>query len=138
MGYLGTVGMAHAIGSVLDAAERLRDAPEIVMLIAGAGAEWDAVDALRRDRGLENVVLLRARPREEMPALWALVDIALVHLKDTPLFATVIPSKLFEAMAMGRPVLVAAPEGEASGIVCRTGAGRAIESGAPDRLAATY
>ena len=58
-----------------------------------------------------------------MPAYWSLCHVALVHLKDRPLFETVIPSKMFEAMAMGLPVLFAVPKGEASEILAQTGAG---------------
>jgi len=55
--------------------------------------------------------------------VWSLVDVALVHLKDNPVFAGVIPSKIFEAEAMGLPLLLAAPEGEASAIVLTDKAG---------------
>jgi glycosyltransferase involved in cell wall biosynthesis len=58
-----------------------------------------------------------------------------VHLKDSPAFAEVIPSKIFEAMAMGLPILFAAPEGEATDLVNRHGAGLTVPSGAPDALA---
>ena len=74
-------------------------------------------------RGLSNVVLVPAQPKEMMPSYWSLCDLALVHLKDTPLFRTVIPSKIFEAMAMGRPIVLSAPDGEAADIVRGTGAG---------------
>jgi glycosyltransferase involved in cell wall biosynthesis len=62
--------------------------------------------------------------------------LALVHLKDTPLFRTVIPSKIFEAMAMGRPILLAAPDGEAADIVRSSSAGVAIGPEDPAALAA--
>jgi glycosyltransferase involved in cell wall biosynthesis len=69
-----------------------------------------------------------------MPSYWSLCDAALVHLRDTPLFATVIPSKIFEAMGMGLPILLAAPEGEASGLIARTGAGIWVQPGQPRQL----
>ena len=57
------------------------------------------------------------QPKEKMPAVWSLCDIALVHLKDSPAFAEVIPSKIFEAMAMGLPILLSVPDGEAREIL---------------------
>ena len=51
-----------------------------------------------------------------MPKVWSLCDVALVHLKNSPAFAEVLPSKMFEAMGMGLPVLMALPEGEATEI----------------------
>jgi glycosyltransferase involved in cell wall biosynthesis len=64
------------------------------------------------------------------------VDAALVHLKDSPAFAEVIPSKIFEAMAMGLPILFAAPAGEATDLVNRHGAGLTVAAGQPGALAA--
>ena len=58
-----------------------------------------------------------------MPAVWSLCDVALVHLKDMPAFRDVIPSKMFEAMAMGLPLLLASPDGEARRILEADGAG---------------
>ena len=71
-----------------------------------------------------------------MPAVWSLCDVALVHLKDTPLFETVIPSKIFEAMAMGKPVLLASPPGEASRIVKWDNTGLHVPAERPEELAA--
>ena len=70
-----------------------------------------------------------------MPAVWSLCDVALVHLKDSPVFAGVIPSKIFEAMAMGLPVLLAAPEGEASRVLSEDEAGLRVSAEDPDALA---
>ena len=70
-----------------------------------------------------------------MPAVWSLCAVALVHLKASPVFAGVIPSKIFEAMGMGLPVLLAAPEGEASRIVEGDGAGLSVPPEDPEALA---
>ena len=117
VGYLGTHGMAHSLPKVLEAAERLRGRGDIAFLFAGSGAERGTVERIVAERGLANVVLVPRQPRERMAALWSLCDLALVPLRDLPLFTTVIPSKIFEAMAMGVPVLLCTPEGEASRIV---------------------
>jgi colanic acid biosynthesis glycosyl transferase WcaI len=135
VGYVGTHGMAHALINVLDAAERLRDRPEIAFLLAGGGAERDMLVAEAEQRGLANVVFLARQPKERMPAVWSLCDVALVHLKDSPVFKEVIPSKMFEAMAMGLPILMAAPEGEASAILAADGAGLHVPAEDPDALA---
>ena len=82
------------------------------------------------------MLLIPAQPKEAMPAYWSLCDLALVHLKNTPLFTTVIPSKIFEAMAMGRPIVLAAPDGEAADIVRGTGCGVVLPPEDPAALAA--
>lgn len=117
IGYVGTHGMAHGLMNVLNAAELLKDQPTIRFLLAGAGAEREMLIAEAQKRELENVVFLPPQPKENMPSVWSLCDVALVHLKDSPAFAEVIPSKIFEAMAMGLPILLAVPAGEAKEIL---------------------
>ena len=70
-----------------------------------------------------------------MPAIWSLCDVALVHLKNADAFRDVIPSKMFEAMAMGLPILLASPTGEASSILESDKAGIHIAAEDPDALA---
>lgn len=122
-GYMGTHGMAHALPKVLEAAELLRERSDIAFFFAGSGAERATVERLVAERGLVNVRLIPRQPKERMPALWSLCDLAIVPLRYTPVFATVIPSKIFEAMGMGVPILMSLPEGEATGIIRRTGSG---------------
>jgi glycosyltransferase involved in cell wall biosynthesis len=135
IGYVGTHGMAHALGNVLDAAETLKDRDDIRFLLAGAGAERNALMAEAERRNLSNVIFLPPQPKDAMPKVWSLCDVALVHLKNDPVFAGVIPSKMFEAMAMGLPVLMAAPEGEASQILLADKAGRHVPAEDPVALA---
>ena len=122
-GYVGTHGMAHALGNVLNAAERLKSNDDIRFLLAGAGAMREALIADAKSRGLDNVIFMPRQAKETMPAVWSLCDVALVHLKNSPVFAGVIPSKIFEAQAMGLPIVLAAPDGEASRIVLDDKAG---------------
>ena len=122
-GYVGTHGMAHALGNILNAAERLKSNDDIRFLLAGAGAMREALIADAKSRGLDNVIFMPRQAKETMPAVWSLCDVALVHLKNSPVFAGVIPSKIFEAQAMGLPIVLAAPDGEASRIVLDDKAG---------------
>ena len=123
VGYLGTHGMAHALDKVAEAAEILRDREDIVFLFAGAGARRAALEATVRDRRLTNVRLIPSQSKEMMPRLWSVHDLALIPLRDQELFMTVIPSKMFEAMAMGIPVLMSVPRGEATALLEQTGCG---------------
>ena len=123
VGYLGTHGMAHGLERLLDSAELLRDTPEVVFLFAGGGAERAALEQSVARRGLGNVRLIPRQPNERMSALWSACDLTLIPLRDDPVFAGVIPSKLFEAMAHGVPIVLSVPEGEATALVRETGAG---------------
>ena len=106
--YIGTLGLAHGLGTVIEAAERLREHEDVVFLRIGAGAESGRLEAEIRERGLDNVRLLGLQPRESMPAWIATIDVLLVCLRDLPVFETVIPSKIFEFLAQERPVIVTA------------------------------
>jgi len=135
VGYLGTHGLAHALENVLHAADRLRGLPEVHFLFVGSGAAKPALVSEAERLGLENVSFHDPVAKERMPELWSLCDTVLVHLKDTPVFETVIPSKIFEAMGMGRPVLLAGPEGEAAAILRETDAGLWVPAEDPEFLA---
>jgi len=78
---------------------------------------------MAKDMNLSNVTFVPSRPRSEIPDYLSICDIALVHLKNHPAFKSVIPSKIFEAMAMGIPILLALPDGEASSLIKNTGSG---------------
>jgi colanic acid biosynthesis glycosyl transferase WcaI len=126
VGYIGTHGMAHGLENVLEAAAQLDHRKDLVFLFAGPGAARDGLIQEAKERSLTNVVFMPSQPKDRMPAVWSLCDVALVHLKDSPVFAEVIPSKIFEAMGMGLPVLIAAPEGEATAIIEKAGAGLVV------------
>ncbi len=126
VGYLGTHGMAHGLTTVLDAADRLRDRGDIAFFLAGSGAERAALEQQVIDRGLDNVKMIPRQPKERVAALWSLCDLALIPLRDDPVFATVLPSKLFEAMGNGVPVLMSLPAGEATALVESTACGVTI------------
>lgn len=137
VGYVGTHGMAHALDNVLAAAELLKDQDQIRFVLAGPGSLRDTLIADAQKRGLDNVVFIPPQPKSRMPAVWSLCNVALVHLRSDPVFADVIPSKIFEAMAMGLPLLIAVPKGEATSIVEADGAGIAVAPEAPAALAET-
>jgi putative colanic acid biosynthesis glycosyltransferase WcaI len=135
VGYIGTHGMAHGLTNVLDAAELLRGEPLVCFLLVGDGAERPDLVRAVRERHLENVVLIPALPKEDMPRTWSICNVALVHLRASPVFSEVIPSKTFEAMAMGLPVLLATPSGEASRILAEDKAGLHVAPEDPAALA---
>jgi len=135
VGYLGTHGMAHALDKVLDAATILLDQPDIVFLFAGAGAKRAELEEAVSVRKLANVRLIPSQPKSLMPRLWSVHDVALIPLRNHQLFTTVVPSKIFEAMATGTPVLMAVPEGEATRLVRMTACGVLVPPEDPRALA---
>jgi glycosyltransferase involved in cell wall biosynthesis len=134
--YLGTHGMAHALENVVDTAAQLIDVPEIGFLLVGDGARKQEVREKATSAGLRNIIFHDSMPKSRMPDLWSICDVALVHLKDDPVFATVIPSKIFEAFGMGKPVIIVQPDGEAVDIIREAQCGEWIAPERPDLLAA--
>ena len=134
--YLGTHGLAHALGNVLLAADRLRGEPGIAFLFVGHGAEKEQLQLSAKEMDLPNVRFHDSVAKEQMPDVWSVCDVALVHLKNDPVFATVIPSKIFEAFGMGKPVMIVQPDGEAADIIRAAGAGEWVPPEDPERLAA--
>ncbi|URW74453.1 glycosyltransferase family 4 protein [Sphingomonas donggukensis] len=123
--YVGTHGMAHGLDTILDAAEVLRDRADIAFLLVGAGAEKARLEAERDRRGLTNVVMLGQQPKAAMPTVWSATDAALVVLRDFDTFRSVIPSKMFEAMALAKPIVLGVA-GEAAALLAAGDAGIAI------------
>lgn len=106
-GYIGTHGMAHGLETLLEAARMLRDEGrrDIHLLLLGNGARKAELCAQAEVLGLDNVTFVDTVPKAEVARYWSILNASIIHLRATPLFETVIPSKLFECMAMGIPVL---------------------------------
>jgi glycosyltransferase involved in cell wall biosynthesis len=123
--YLGAHGISHALGRILDSAERLRDLGDVRFVFVGDGAEKEALVADAARRGLENVVFQGAVAKDEVPRWYRLADVGLVPLRNVPLFRTFIPSKMFELLACAVPI-VASVEGEAAEILAASGGARIV------------
>lgn len=131
--YIGTLGMAHGLVTVLDAAQRTRDLEDVVYLLIGDGADRARLEEELAERGLTNVRLLGLRPRTEIPRWIASIDVSLVLLRDLPVLETVVPSKIFETLAEARPVILAA-RGEIRRMVEEAKAGFVIDPESPKQL----
>jgi colanic acid biosynthesis glycosyl transferase WcaI len=131
--YIGTLGMAHGLETLLDAAATLQSkAPHVLFLLVGEGSEKERIKSLAQSRGLANVRFLDQQPREKIPSFISASDLCLVLLKKTDVFKTVIPTKMLEYMSCARPVILGV-EGQARQILEDAGAGLAIE---PENAAA--
>jgi glycosyltransferase involved in cell wall biosynthesis len=134
--YAGTLGIAQGLDTLVQAAALA--GPEVVeLLIAGEGPERERLDALVCSRGLAHVRLLGPVAAREIPALYGTVDAGVVPLRDLPLFTGALPSKLFEVLATGRPVILAA-RGEAAQLVREADAGLVVAPEDPTALAEAF
>lgn len=134
--YVGTIGMAHGLDVILRCAKRLKDegCRTIGFCLVGDGAQRDQLEKSTQEQGLEEWVKFTGRlPKSQMSEVLCSSDCLLIHLKKTDLFETVIPSKIFEAMAVERPLIMAV-RGESAEIVRRSKAGIEIEPENEDEL----
>ena len=119
--YIGTHGMAHGLDFIVDNLAELNEL-DVMFLFVGAGACKKAVVELAREKNIRNAIFLDPVPKEHVARYLSISDAALVPLKKSDTFKTVIPSKIFEAAAMGKPVLLGV-DGQARLIVDEFSAG---------------
>lgn len=135
--YVGTIGMAHGLEVVIDAARLLRDRgrDDIRFCLVGDGSQRGSLEQRGREQGVADMLVFTGRqPKERMPAILASSDVCLVHLRGCELFGSVIPSKIFETMAMERPMIMGV-RGEARDIVASAHAGLDMEPDSAVQLA---
>lgn len=129
VGYIGTHGLAHALDTVLDAAKVLKAAPDgdrFRFIMLGDGANKAKLRQRAQEESLDNIIFVDSVAKDQVVRYWSLLDTSIIHLKNDELFTTVIPSKLFECMGMGIPVLHGVP-GESAEIVKREEVGLMFE-----------
>lgn len=133
VGYAGNIGYAQGLDVVLAAAELLGREEDFCFMLVGDGADKQRLLRLKEEKNLKNVIFCSQVPREEIAGYVQSFDCCLVTLLKDPLFEITLPSKLFEAMAFRKPVLLGL-DGEAREIIERAGAGIYFPLDDPERL----
>lgn len=128
-GYIGTHGMAHGLDTVIDAAKALADierASLIRIVMLGDGALRKKLEDRAKMEGLNNIHFINSVPKHQVARYWSILDASIIHLRKSDLFATVIPSKMFECMGMAIPILHGV-EGESADMVMKHDIGLPFE-----------
>lgn len=132
--YAGTLGLAQQLSTILDCAAALQKRADLAHFVfVGDGAEKEQLQHNAAEMGLLNVSFLPSYPKACMPGLLNSAHCVLVSLRDAPIFRAALPTKLLEAMACGRPVLLAA-SGEAEAVVREAAAGYCTRPEDPDSI----
>lgn len=132
--YAGNHGIAHGLDVVIEAACLIQEEiPEAHFLLVGDGSEKKRLEALVAERRCRNVTFLPPCPPEELVYLYSFSAAALVTLKNDPLNAGARPSKIFPAMASGKPIVYCG-SGEGAKLVTEAGAGIVVPPGNPEAL----
>ncbi len=133
--YIGTHGMAHGLDTIIDAAIMLREDPRFGFLLVGDGSERQRLVERAGSLKLDNLCIVGQLPKSDMPKVWAATDASIILLRQNDAFKKVIPSKMFEAMAMECPIILGV-EGEAAQLLADAGAGIAMKPESADELVA--
>lgn len=133
--YVGAHGISQNLSTILEVAKKLRTYKNIEFLFVGEGAEKDKLKQIVREEELTNVQFIDAQPKEAIPEFYNASDLCLIPLKNIELFKTFIPSKMFEIMACGVPI-VASLEGEAAQILEDSKAALIVQPDNPNEIAA--
>lgn len=132
--FAGLHGLAQGLETVIDAAARLVDRPDIVFLFIGDGPAKPGLVAQAHALGLSSVRFLPMMPTADVAPYLIASDVLLVPLRAHPVFSTFVPSKLYDYLACGRPVILSV-DGEAREILDASGGGRFCPSGDAGALA---
>lgn len=132
--YAGNMGPAQGLFNLLEAASLLTDLPEVQFVLIGDGVDRASLEATAAERRISNVRFLARQPMTQMPSLYAIADVLLIHLIDDPLFEITIPGKTQSYLGSGRPLLVSV-KGDAADLVLQAGAGIAARPSDPVDLA---
>jgi len=128
--YIGTIGMSHGIEVVIRAAEIIKD---VTFLIIGEGAEKNNLKKIIEEKEITNVIFLNNIDWQEIVNINQIISANLIHLRNLELFKTVIPSKIFESMALKKPIL-AGLIGESLEIITKSNSGIQITPENPKSL----
>jgi colanic acid biosynthesis glycosyl transferase WcaI len=131
--YAGTMGYAHALDTVIEAAELLRDQTGIQLLFIGDGSERSRLERMAADMRLPNVRFHDFVPPEELPHYLAIARAAVVSQRNVPLFTGNRPAKLFPIMACAKPIVFSG-KGEGAELVASARAGVAVTPEDPRAL----
>ncbi len=127
--YAGTMGWCQDMSVILEAASRLQDNQDILFLMVGDGPDKMKAEEQSRRLGLNNISFLPMQPWDEYPNVLTASDVSMINLNEN-LTTPVVPSKLLNIMAAGRPVVASLPlAGDAPKIIAEAECGFCVEAG---------
>lgn len=132
--YVGAHGISQNLSTILEVAKKLKTNKNIEFVFVGEGAEKEKLKQIANDKKLSNVQFIDSQPKELIPEFYNSSDLCLIPLKNIELFKTFIPSKMFEIMACGVPI-VASLEGEAAQILEDSKAAKVVKPDNPEEIA---
>ena len=125
--YIGTIGQAHGLEVILEAAKMSKNDKYLFMII-GDGSEKDKLKSIANKYKLSNVIFIDSLKWQEIIDIQQIIDINFIHLKPIDLFKGAIPSKIFESMYFSKPIILGV-HGEAQEIITSSNSGIIMKPG---------
>ena len=134
--FSGNHGIAQAMDTLIKAADMLKESNKIHFLFVGNGICKPAMIEMSKEFGLTNTTFLGSQPRNDMPHIISMASLCVVPLQRLPIFEHAMPSKMFEYMARGKPIILSV-QGEAKTLLEKSGGGICIEPECHEELVDT-
>lgn len=126
--YIGNIGVANDMGTIIDSAQILKGYSDIKFVLIGGGIKKDKCKEELKRRDLDNIIIIDAQPKKNMPVILSSADVCIATLKSTSLFKTTYPNKVFDYMAAAKPVILAI-DGVIKEVIKEANAGICINPG---------
>jgi putative colanic acid biosynthesis glycosyltransferase WcaI len=133
--FSGTLGWVRPLETIVESARLLADDRQYHFVFVGDGQKRDSLEALAKQYNLKNVSFVGLQPLEEIPYYLKTGDVLIECLKEVPVAKVALPTKIFEYMAAGRPIIFGSTDGETSRLLERAGGALTYSSGHPEQLA---
>ena len=122
--------------TLLDAAAILKEqAPHVRIHLAGGGYQFTRIRELVQEKTLHNIKFWGTIPKSRISKFLMEGDLSIINYRNLEIFGQVLPNKLFDYLAAGKPILAATPSGEVSRILTESGAGKCVIPEDPQALA---
>ena len=133
--FSGTLGWVRPLESIIESARLLADEKQYHFVFIGDGQKKSALERLAGQYNLKNISFVGLKPLEEIPYYLKAGDVLVECLKEVPVAKVALPTKIFEYMAAGRPIIFGAPEGETSRLLEKAGGALTFSPSYPAQLA---
>ena len=130
----GTLGWAHSLETIIEAARRFAHNPDVLFVFVGDGEKRSQLEGMVRDYGLKNVLFVGSQPLETIPYFLKTSDVLIESIREVPITRGTFPAKLFEYMASGRPIIYGSHDSEALRELDKAGGALSFRTDEPERL----
>jgi glycosyltransferase involved in cell wall biosynthesis len=133
--FSGTLGWVRPLETIVESARLLADNRQYHFVFVGDGQKKTSLEIMAKQYGLTNVSFIGLQPLEEIPYFLKAGDVLVECLKEVPVARVALPTKIFEYMAAGKPIVFGPTDGETSQLLQSAGGALTYSTNNPQQLA---